>query len=146
MARRTFWVHHSFNHFFFSFLFTVLFHSKPPYVGCRCVYLLPATCTFGRMTGIVYVLLRGWNGYRNKSQHRKLTLEMKILLPSSMPGLEPATSRVRRSTGHWAAPLPPPLTPPTPHIEYTRAETTGGHLPVRRRRGTLWRFQSSGAV
>ena len=23
---------------------------------------------------------RGWNGYRNKSQHRKLTLEKKILL------------------------------------------------------------------
>ena len=24
---------------------------------------------------------RGWNGYRNKSQHRKLTLEKKILPP-----------------------------------------------------------------
>ena len=59
---------------------------------------------------------RGWNGYRNKSQHRKLTLEMKILLPSSTPALEPATSRVRRSTGHWAAPLPPPLPPPTPNL------------------------------
>ena len=40
---------------------------------------------------------RGSNGYR-ESQHRKLTLEKKILLPL-MPGLEPSTfqSRVRRS-------------------------------------------------
>ena len=41
---------------------------------------------------------RGWNGYRNKSQHRKLTLEKKIL-PPLLQGFEPATfrSRVRRS-------------------------------------------------
>ena len=41
---------------------------------------------------------RGWNGYRNKSQHRKLTLEKKIL-PPLLPGFEPGTfqSRVRRS-------------------------------------------------
>ena len=41
---------------------------------------------------------RGWNGYQNKSQHRKSTLEKKIL-PPLQPGLEPATfqSRVRRS-------------------------------------------------
>ena len=41
---------------------------------------------------------QGWNGYRNKSQHRKLTLEKKIL-PPLLPGLEPGTfrSRVRRS-------------------------------------------------
>ena len=41
---------------------------------------------------------RGWNGYRNKSQHRKSTLEKKILLPP-LHGFEPATfrSRVRRS-------------------------------------------------
>ena len=38
-----------------------------------------------------------WNGYRNKSQYRKLTLEKKIFLPF-LPGLEPGTfrSRVRR--------------------------------------------------
>ena len=50
---------------------------------------------------------RGWNGYRNKSQHRKLTLEKKIL-PPLLPGFEPATfrSRVRRSN-HWAIPAPP---------------------------------------
>ena len=47
---------------------------------------------------------RGWNGYRNKSQHRKLTLEKKIL-PPLLQGFEPATfrSRVRRSN-HWAIP------------------------------------------
>ena len=49
---------------------------------------------------------RGWKGYRNKSQHRKLTLE-KIILRQLMPGLEPATfrSRVRRST-YELSPLP----------------------------------------
>ena len=48
----------------------------------------------------------GWNGYRNNSQHRKLTLEKKIL-PPLQQGFEPATfrSRVRRSN-HWAIPLP----------------------------------------
>ena len=41
---------------------------------------------------------RRWNGYRNKSQHRKSTLEKKIL-PPLQQGFEPATfqSRVRRS-------------------------------------------------
>ena len=49
---------------------------------------------------------RGWNGYRNKSQHKKLTLEKKIL-PLLLQGFEPATfrSRVRRSN-HWANPAP----------------------------------------
>ena len=49
---------------------------------------------------------RGWNGYRNKSEHRKLTLEKKIL-PPLQQGFEPATfrSRVRRSN-HWAIPAP----------------------------------------
>ena len=47
---------------------------------------------------------RGWNGYRNKSQHRKLTKEKKIL-PPLLQGFEPATfqSRVRRSN-HWTVP------------------------------------------
>ena len=49
---------------------------------------------------------RGWNGYRNKSQHRKLTLEKKIL-PPLLQGFEPATfqSQVLRSN-HWAIPAP----------------------------------------
>ena len=46
---------------------------------------------------------QGWNGYQNKSQHGKLTLEKKIL----QQGFEPATFRswVRRSN-HWAIPTP----------------------------------------
>ena len=50
---------------------------------------------------------RGWNGYWNKSQYRKLTLEKKIL-PSLLQGFEPATfrSRVQRSN-HWAIPAHP---------------------------------------
>ena len=52
------------------------------------------------------VVTRGWNGYRNKSQHRKSTLENKII-PPFQQGFEPATfqSRVRRSN-HWAIPAP----------------------------------------
>ena len=47
---------------------------------------------------------RGWNGYRNKSQHGKSTLENKTL-PPLLQGFEPATfqSRVRRSN-LWAVP------------------------------------------
>ena len=37
---------------------------------------------------------RGWNGYGNKSQHRKLTLEKKIL-PSLLPGHIPPCSQHR---------------------------------------------------
>ena len=49
---------------------------------------------------------QGWNGYQNKSPHRKLTLEKKIL-PPPLQGFEPANfqSRVRRSN-HWAIPAP----------------------------------------
>ena len=52
------------------------------------------------------VVTREWNGYRNKSQHRKSTLEKKIL-PPFQQGFEPATfqPRVRRSN-HWAIPAP----------------------------------------
>ena len=52
------------------------------------------------------VVTRGWNGYRSKSQHRKSTLEKKIL-PPFQQGFEPATfqSRVRRSN-HWSIPAP----------------------------------------
>ena len=52
------------------------------------------------------VVTRGWNGYRNKSQHRKSTLEKKIL-PPFQQGFKPTIfqSRVRRSN-HWAIPVP----------------------------------------
>ena len=49
---------------------------------------------------------RGWNGYQNKSQHRKSTLEKKIL-PPLLQGFDPTTfqSQVQRSN-HWAIPMP----------------------------------------
>ena len=51
-------------------------------------------------------ITRGWNGYRNKSQHRKLTLEKKIL-PPLQQGFEPTTFRSRvRCSNHWAIPAP----------------------------------------
>ena len=60
----------------------------------------------------------GWNGYWNKSQHRKLTLENRILL-LLLQGFEPVTfqSQVRRSNHSYPAPWdiyphsPPPCTP-----------------------------------
>ena len=55
------------------------------------------------------VVTRGWNGYRNKSQHRKLTLEKKIL-PPFQQGFEPATFQSRvRCSNHWAIPAPPEI-------------------------------------
>ena len=53
------------------------------------------------------VVTQGWNGYWNKSQCRKSTLDKKIL-PPLLQGFEPATfhyfqSQVRRSN-HWAIP------------------------------------------
>ena len=48
---------------------------------------------------------RGWNGYRNKSQHRKLTMEK--ILPPLLQGFEPATflSRVRCSNHQFVSTL-----------------------------------------
>ena len=47
---------------------------------------------------------RGWNGYQNKSRHRKLTLEKKIL-PPLLQGFEPATFQSWvRCSNHWAYP------------------------------------------
>ena len=49
---------------------------------------------------------QGWNGYRNKSQHRKSTLEKKIL-PPLLQGFEPATFQSWvRCSNHWAIPAP----------------------------------------
>ena len=75
---------------------------------CACL-AVTEICTFGRNDrGLLRAtaVTRGLNGYRNKSQHRKLTLEKKIL-PPLLQGFEPATfrSRVRRSN-HWAVPAP----------------------------------------
>ena len=47
----------------------------------------------------------GWNGYWSKCQHRKLTLEKKIL--PLQQGSEPATFRSQvQCSNHWAIPVP----------------------------------------
>ena len=68
-------------------------------VGCTRMYLA-VTCHLHSWQNDqdrlpATAVTRGWNGYRNNSQHRKLT---KILSPF-LPGLEPSTFRslVRRS-------------------------------------------------
>ena len=49
---------------------------------------------------------RGKNGYRNKSQHRKLTLE-KIIFSPLLQGFEPATFQLRvRRSNHFPTSLP----------------------------------------
>ena len=53
------------------------------------------------------VVTRGWNGYRNKSQHRKSTLEKKIL-PPFQQGFEPATFWVNHESGALTTELSPP--------------------------------------
>ena len=64
---------------------------------------------------------RGWDGYRNRSQHRKLTLEKKILPPLPQ-GFEHATfqSRVRR--GYTELSPPRPLSYPH-RLIYQKGET-----------------------
>ena len=81
-------------------------------IHIRKVYAcLAVTCHCTRMTGIFLratAVTRGWNGYRNKSQHRKSTLEKKIL-PPFQQGFEPATFQSRvRCSNHWAIPAPLP--------------------------------------
>ena len=95
LSRRTFCVH-PFNH---AQIYNVT-SFQATYVGCMCWCNLPPVLLaewliFLRATAITRV----WNGYRNESQHRKLTPEKKIL-PPLVPGLKPATfrSRVQRST------------------------------------------------
>ena len=52
------------------------------------------------------VVTRGWNGYWNKSQHRKSAPE-KIILPLLQQGFEPATFQSQvRCSNHWAIPAP----------------------------------------
>ena len=52
------------------------------------------------------MVTRGWNGYRNKSQHRKSTLEKKIL-PPFQQGFEPETFQSQvRCSNHRAIPAP----------------------------------------
>ena len=58
---------------------------------------------------------RGWNGYRNKSQHRKSTLE-KIILPPLLQGFKPFLHESGALTTELSPPLPPPPTHTHAHI------------------------------
>ena len=52
------------------------------------------------------VVTWGWNGYWNKSQHRKLILEKKIL-PVFLPRLKPLTFQSHvQCSNHWTIPAP----------------------------------------
>ena len=52
------------------------------------------------------VVTRGWNGYRNKSQHRT-GRPWRRKLPPFQQGFEPATFQSRvRCSNHWAIPAP----------------------------------------
>ena len=53
---------------------------------------------------------RGWNGHRNKSQQRKLTVEKKILPPAV-----PVGTRTRDLSDHESGALTTEL-PPFPHL------------------------------
>ena len=98
------------------------------------------------------VVTRGWNGYRNKSQHRKSTLEKK-LLPPFQQGFEPATFQSRvRCSNHWAIPAPQllfrhtavkhkglvwPKTPPA-MSEMTQERTARSVLPYHQLNNLMW--------
>ena len=84
---------------------------------------------------------RGWNGYRNKSQHRKLTLEKKIL-PPLQQGFEPTTFQSWvRCSNHWSIPAPQNMhtkinrimsVGPQPHsCRQFRLSCPGGHTADR---------------
>ena len=110
--RRTLCVHHTTMH-----RFTVSLTSKPHIhkvhvclAATRHMHCWQNDWDVLRVTAVT----RGWNGYRNKSQHRKLTLEKKIL-PLFLPGLEPETFRStssaalprwRRNSGKYASVTP----------------------------------------
>ena len=109
----------------------------------RCMRVSAVTChlhfwqndrDFLRAT----VVTRGWNGYRNKSQHRKSTLEKKIL-PPFQQGFELATfqSRVRRSN-HWAI--------PAPHWTYVMSWCLMSSDVMRHIRDKLWPMPKHGAI
>ena len=75
------------------------------------------------------MVTRGWNGYRNKSQHRKSTLEKKIL-PPFQQGFEPETFQSRvRCSNHRAIPAPL-IFRHGPIIIYTRLPAGGTYYPI----------------
>ena len=82
------------------------------FIGCICIFschLAPALLAERLVSFICYCGTQGWNGYGNKSQHRKLTLEKTEETPSAAPAGTrtcdlSVTSHARY---HWAIPTPP---------------------------------------
>ena len=80
--------------------------SKATYIRCMLSCNLPsALLAEWPVLLCATVVTWGWNRYWKSSQHRKLTLDKKILLPF-LQGLKTTTfqSRVWR-TNHWAIPV-----------------------------------------
>ena len=99
---RAFCVHHTIMHHVTSL------HANPHMYGVHVFScnLSPALLAEWLGSFTCYCVTRGWNVYWNKSQHRKLTLEKKIL-PLLLPELVPETFRSRvRHANHWVTPLP----------------------------------------
>ena len=77
---------------------------------------------------------RGWNGYWNKSQHRKLTLEKKIL-PPLQQGFEPAPFN------HESGALTTELSPLKPKILHMRPQCStqnSAFMIITWKTATLW--------
>ena len=96
-SRGTFFVHHATMH-----QFTVSLYAKPHNRSVRVYLAVAYHLRFWQNDwNLLHAIAvtRGWNGYRNNNQHRKLTPEKKPI-PPILSGLEPTTfrSRVRRST------------------------------------------------
>ena len=86
------------------------FNHAPVYI-CRVYVCLAVTCYLHFWQNDRDILpapavTQGFNEYRNKSPHRKLTLEKKII-PPLLLWLKPRTFRSRvRCSKHWAIPAP----------------------------------------
>ena len=90
-SRRRFCVHHTTMHHVTS--------CKATYVRCLAVTCHLYFWQNDRDLLSATAITHGWNRYRNKSQHRKSTLEKKIL-PLLLQGLEPATHMHARTHTH----------------------------------------------
>ena len=95
-----FCVHHAYNHAPCHFMQSHIRHVHACLAVACHLHLWQNDRDLLRATAVT----RGWNGCRNKSQHRKLITEKKIL-PPLLRGFEPATFQLRVCrSNHWAIP------------------------------------------
>ena len=97
---RKFCVHHTTMHYVTSFKATYI-RSVYAYLAVTChLHFWQNDRDLLHATGVTQV----WNGYWSKSQHRKLTLEKKILL-LLLQGFKPTTFQSWvQCSNHWAIP------------------------------------------